>query len=104
VAVGTILRRSGGAVTLVIALVVLPYVVASAFILPQGPAEWLMRVTPAAGFAVQQSFPVYDHVAGAYLMSDGYYPIPPWGGFAVLCAWAAAALALATWLLNRRDA
>jgi ABC-type transport system involved in multi-copper enzyme maturation permease subunit len=103
-AVGTILRRSAGAVTLAIALVVLPYIVAAAFILPQGPAEWLMRVTPAAGFAVQQSFPKYDHVAGAYLMSDGYYPIPPWGGFAVLCAWAAAALALATWLVNRRDA
>ncbi|WP_431903184.1 hypothetical protein [Amycolatopsis thermoflava] len=32
----------------------------------------------------------------------GYYPLPPWGGLAVLCAYAAAALALAMYLLRRR--
>ena len=34
----------------------------------------------------------------------GYFPLSPWAGFAVLCAWAAAALALALFLLRRRDA
>ena len=34
----------------------------------------------------------------------GCYPLAPWAGFAVLYAWAAAALALALFLLRRRDA
>ena len=34
----------------------------------------------------------------------GGYPLPPFAGFAVLCAWAAGALALAFILLRRRDA
>jgi ABC-type transport system involved in multi-copper enzyme maturation permease subunit len=37
-------------------------------------------------------------------VADGYYPLSPWAGFAVLCAWAVAALALAAFLLLRRDA
>jgi len=36
--------------------------------------------------------------------SGGYYPLAPWAGLAVLCGWAAVALALAVWTLNRRDA
>jgi hypothetical protein len=35
---------------------------------------------------------------------QGYYPLPPYAGFAVLCLWAAAALGLAYVLLRRRDA
>ena len=35
---------------------------------------------------------------------NGYYPLPPWAGFAVLCAWAALAFGLAVVLLRRRDA
>jgi hypothetical protein len=30
--------------------------------------------------------------------------LAPWTGFAVLCGWAVAALGLAVWLVNRRDA
>jgi ABC-type transport system involved in multi-copper enzyme maturation permease subunit len=36
--------------------------------------------------------------------SAGYYPLAPWAGLAVLCGWAAIALALALWTLSRRDA
>ena len=35
---------------------------------------------------------------------NGYFPLAPWAGFAVLCAWTAAALVLALFLLRRRDA
>jgi hypothetical protein len=67
--------------------------------------EWLLRITPAAGFSVQQVTPQFSQVAGAsYTPNWGYYPLAPWAGFAVECAWAVAALALAFYLLRRRDA
>jgi hypothetical protein len=34
----------------------------------------------------------------------GYYPLPPWGGFAVLCGYTAFALGLASFLLRQRYA
>jgi ABC-type transport system involved in multi-copper enzyme maturation permease subunit/regulation of enolase protein 1 (concanavalin A-like superfamily) len=103
-AVGTILRRSAAAITAVIVGVVLAYVVGVVpGVLPSGADAWLLRLTPAAGFAIQQSVPVYPQVANAYLPPD-YYPLGPWAGFAVLCAYAALAMALAVFLLRRRDA
>ena len=51
-AAGTMLRRSAGAITAVIALIVVPLVLAT--VLPMSPAQWLLRITPAAAFAVQQ--------------------------------------------------
>jgi ABC-type transport system involved in multi-copper enzyme maturation permease subunit len=103
-AVGALLRRSAGAVTAVIGLVVLPYILATASVLPVGAGQWLLRVTPAAAFAIQQSVPEYSQVAGAYWPSTGYFPLSPWGGFAVLCAWTALALGAAVVLVRRRDA
>jgi len=104
-AVGTLLRRSAGAVTAVIAGIVLPYVLAViGGILPTGAAEWLLRITPAAAFAIQQTVPAYSQVKAQYTPSTGYFPLAPWAGFAVLCAWAAAAFALAVFMLRRRDA
>jgi ABC-type transport system involved in multi-copper enzyme maturation permease subunit len=104
-AVGTLLRRSAGAVTAVIAGIVLPYLLATVpGILPVGAEQWLLRVTPAAGFAVQQTLRPYPQVNTVYTPGTGYFPLSPWAGFAVLCAWAAAALALALFLLRRRDA
>jgi ABC-type transport system involved in multi-copper enzyme maturation permease subunit len=104
-AVGTLLRRSAGAVTAVIAGIVLPYLLATVpGILPVGAEQWLLRVTPAAGFAVQQTLTQYSQVSTVYTPGTGYFPLSPWAGFAVLCAWAAAALALALLLLRRRDA
>ncbi len=104
VGLGTILRRSAAAVTLAVATVVLPFLLAALNILPSGPAAWLLRITPAAGLAIQQSVPLYHQVTGVYSPAGGYYPLPPFAGFAVLCCWAAAALALAYVLLRRRDA
>jgi hypothetical protein len=104
-AVGTLLRRSAGAVTAVITGIVLPYLLAVlGGVLPVGAEEWLVRVTPAAGFAVQQSAPQYAQVTASYTPAGGYFPLAPWAGFAVLCAWAALALILATYALRRRDA
>lgn len=103
-ALGTILRRSAGAVAMVVVAMVLPYLLATAGVLPVGAAQWLLRVTPAAGFAIQQSLPAYAQVDGAYLPTLGFFPLAPWVGFAVLCAYAAAALAVAAHLLRRRDA
>jgi ABC-type transport system involved in multi-copper enzyme maturation permease subunit len=104
VAIGTVLRRSAGAVTAVIVVIVLPYILGIASVLPVGAENWLLRVTPAAAFAVQQSLPAYPQVTAGYTPTAGYYPLAPWAGFAVLCAWAALGLALATVLLRRRDA
>ena len=93
------------AVTAVIAAIVLPYFFAGPLaVLPAGAADWLLRVTPAAGFAIQQGYPRYPQVDASYTPANGYFPLAPWVGFAVLCAWAALALGLAGYLLRRRDA
>ena len=54
--------------------------------------------------AAQQALPKFYQATAVYRVSDGYYPLPGWAGLAVECAWAAAALALAFYLLRRRDA
>jgi ABC-type transport system involved in multi-copper enzyme maturation permease subunit len=102
-ALGVLLRRGTIAVTTAVVLVVLPYLFAMT-VLPAGAAQWLLRVSPAAAFALQQSTPEYAQVANLYTPPNGYFPLPPWGGFAVLAAWAAVALAAAAYLLRRRDA
>jgi ABC-type transport system involved in multi-copper enzyme maturation permease subunit len=103
-ALGTVMRRSLGAVAAVVVLLVLPYLFAVANVLPVGAAQWLLRVTPAAAFAIQQSVPEYSQVNFAYTPSAGYFPLAPWAGFSVLVLWTAAALALATFVVRRRDA
>jgi hypothetical protein len=116
-AVGTIRRRSAPAVATAIVMIFVPYLLAIVPPLQPGPVdptggglglgvrEWLLRVTPAAGFSVQQVVPRFPQVTGVFYTPNwGYYPLAPWAGFAVECAWAAAALALALYLLRRRDA
>jgi ABC-type transport system involved in multi-copper enzyme maturation permease subunit len=104
-AVGTLLRRSAGAVAAVVAGIVLPYLLAVVpGVLPAGAELWLVRVTPAAGFAVQQTIQQYPQVTADYTPRNGFFPLAPWAGFAVLCAWTAGALVLALFLLRRRDA
>ncbi|MFB4278744.1 ABC transporter permease subunit [Nonomuraea sp. MTCD27] len=103
-ALGALFRRSSMAVIVAILALVVPYVLATASILPDEASRWLLRLTPAAGFAIQQSIPEYAQVISHYAPASGYYPLPPWGGFAVLCAYAALALGLAVHRLNRRDA
>jgi len=103
VAIGAILRRSAAAVTAAIVVIVLPFLLAVT-VLPVSVAAWVLRLTPAAGFAIEQSIPHYPQVSSVISPADGSYPLPPWGGFAVLCAWAVVALAGAYVLLRRRDA
>ena len=103
-ALATLLRRSTAVITTVIVLVILPYFLATSSVLPPGPADWLLRLTPAAGFAIQQTVPEYSQVTNVYMPSEGFYPLAPWAGFAVLCAYTAVALGLAALVLRRRDA
>ena len=103
-ALGTVLRRSAAAVTLVIVVIVLPYIMGVASVLPASASDWLLRITPAAAFAILQAAPQYSQVTAIYTPTSGYFPLAPWAGLAVLCAYAALALSLAVVLLRRRDA
>jgi ABC-type transport system involved in multi-copper enzyme maturation permease subunit len=104
-ALGALLRSSAGAVTAAITAIVLPYLLAAVLpVLPAGASEWLLRVTPAAAFAIQQSLHQYPQVSASYTPANGYFPLAPWAGFAVLAGYAALALGLAVILLRRTDA
>lgn len=104
-ALAAVLRSASSAVLVVVVTLVLPYLAGAATpVLPAAAADWLLRVTPAAAFAVQATGVRYPQVAGTYLPFFGYYPLPPWAGFAVLCGYTALALAAAVILLRRRDA
>ena len=89
-ALGASLRHGAAAITLVIALVVLPFIIGP-FLTLDGEA-WLKRVTPVAGLAIQQTRDRFDNVIG------------PWPGIAVLGAWVVVALVAAIVLVRRRDA
>ncbi|MGC7094955.1 hypothetical protein ACPZ19_09840 [Amycolatopsis lurida] len=69
-----------------------PYVLA--FVLPADVGDWLLRVTPAAGFAVLQTAEEFPQVLADYSPSAGYFPLPGWAGLVVTCAFAALATAL----------
>lgn len=103
-ALGTALRRSAAAITIAIVLLVLPYMLSFAATLPTGVSQWLMRVTPAAGFAVEQSLPQYHQVSYLYAPSEGFYPLSPGAGLAVLAAYTLVAMLVAQRLLRTRDA
>jgi hypothetical protein len=102
--IGAVLRRGVAGVTTAVVVVVLPFLLATASVLPDEASRWLLRLTPAAAFAVMQSIPAYPQVVRNYVPQMGYYPLPPWAGLAVLVAYAAGVLALAVVLLRRRDA
>jgi ABC-type transport system involved in multi-copper enzyme maturation permease subunit len=102
--VGAVLRRSAGAVAGVIVTMVLPLIFGALNVLPAGAADSLLRFTPAAAFAIQQTLPEFPQVKYAYTAAVGYFPLAPWAGVAVLCGYAALALTLAVFLLRRRDA
>jgi ABC-type transport system involved in multi-copper enzyme maturation permease subunit len=89
-AVATVTRRTAAAITAVLLALLVPQIVATG--LPVSVAVWVERVTPAAGFAIQQTVHRYDTA------------IAPLAGLAVLAGYTALALALATWRLKERDA
>jgi hypothetical protein len=85
--IGVLLRRGWAAVLLVLALVAVPYAVTAFPFLPDAVSQWLLRLTPAAGFAVRQTAVEYPQVVAHYAPSAGYFPLPGWAGLAVLCAY-----------------
>jgi ABC-type transport system involved in multi-copper enzyme maturation permease subunit len=110
-AIGTIVRRSAPAVAIVIVVIFVPYLLAFGPASgggpgggPRGGGGWELQITPAAALSVQQAVPQFHQLIAVYSPNEGYYPLAPWAGLAVECAWAAAALAVAYYLLRRRDA
>jgi ABC-type transport system involved in multi-copper enzyme maturation permease subunit len=103
-AIATVVRRSATAILIAIVALVIPFVLSAPPGIPSSLVDWLLRITPAAAFALQQPAPQYYQVQANYLASSGYFPLAPWTGFAVLCGWTALALLLAAYLLRRRDA
>lgn len=87
---GAIVRHTAGAVTAVLGLLFGPLIVAG--LLPERIDDYVQKLTPPAGLAIQQT------------VGRQEFPIGPWAGFGVLCAYAAAALLAAFWQIGRRDA
>ncbi|HZM79968.1 MAG TPA: ABC transporter permease subunit [Candidatus Limnocylindrales bacterium] len=88
-AMGTLLRRGAGAITLAIGVLVFPFIIGA--FLSLEAESWLRRLTPMAGLAVQQTMRRLDDV------------ITPGPGLAVLASYVVVALGLAYWQLRRRD-
>lgn len=103
-ALGALFRHRVVAVMVSIALTVLPFILAFAGLVPDAWSQWLLRLTPDAGFAIQQSIPAYPQVIGLHTPQFGYYPLAPWAGFAVLCGYTVLALGLASFVPRRKDA
>jgi ABC-type transport system involved in multi-copper enzyme maturation permease subunit/regulation of enolase protein 1 (concanavalin A-like superfamily) len=96
-ALGTILRRSAGAIAGAIVLFLTPVLFSTALPLPV--ARWLVRITPIAGFSVTQTLEAdVDTAVEPWSMST------PGAGLGVLILYVAIALIVAFWLLRRRDA
>lgn len=93
---GAILRRSAGAITIAVGLMLLPTIVST--FLPLPAAKLFLLVTPASGFAIQRAKEPTDALV------EPWAAISPWAGFGVLCLYAAGAIGVAFWLLRRRDA
>jgi ABC-2 family transporter protein len=89
VSIGVIVRSTAVAISVLLGLVLVPLIVAPT--LPAAVGDWVTRLTPTAGLAIQQTRPDRDVAIGH------------WPGLAVTCAWAALTLALAIWLVRRRD-
>jgi ABC-type transport system involved in multi-copper enzyme maturation permease subunit len=102
IALSAMLRRAAAAIIAGAAVFLLPFILASAA--GGGASQWLLRLTPAAGLSMLQALPHYSQVSYAYTLANGYYPLTPLAGFAVLSGYTLLALAAAACLLNRRDA
>jgi uncharacterized membrane protein (Fun14 family) len=100
-AAGVIFRRSSAAVMAVIGVVVIPVLLA--LVLPLASASWLLRLTPAAALSLQAAVLKYSQVSNVCAPRHDCFPLAPWDGFAVMCAWAVVALAVGIYLLRRRD-
>jgi hypothetical protein len=94
-ALGALLRRTWVATLVTISIVILPYILGALPLLPDDVSKTLLRLTPAAGYAIQQTLSEYPQVVAHYAPSTGYFPLAWWTGLAVLCGYTAVLLALA---------
>ncbi|GAA2759634.1 hypothetical protein [Actinopolymorpha rutila] len=92
---GVLLRRGWAAILIGTSLIAVPYAVTALPLLPDTVSEWLLRLTPAAGFAVMQTMVKYPQVTAHYAPSAGYFPLPWWAGLALLCAYTAVVVRMA---------
>ncbi len=95
-AIAALVRHSAAAISIVIALFILPVFIASPLSLTA--AHWLIALTPTGGLAVLRAKPPTD------LLAEPWSALSPWLGLGVACAYAALALALAIWRIERKDA
>lgn len=94
-ALGVWLRRAWVAALFGVLLIAVPYAVTAFPLLPDAVSEWILRLTPAAAFAIKQTMTVaYPQVTAHYAPSTGYFPLQWPAGLTVLGVYAAAA----TWL------
>ncbi|MGO9077703.1 MAG: ABC transporter permease [Streptosporangiaceae bacterium] len=92
-AVGGIIRHTAGAITIVIGIVLVLPILTGLL-----PSNWWWAAHLNAYLPEQAGSLVYrTHTAASALLT-------PWQGFGVYCAWAAVLLAVAAYLLRRRDA
>ncbi|KAB2343616.1 DUF1349 domain-containing protein [Actinomadura rudentiformis] len=94
-ALGVRLHRGWSAILTGVSLIALPYAVTAFPLLSDTVSDWLLRLTPAAGFAVKQTMVEYPQVTAHYAPSAGYFPLPGWAGLTLLCAYAAVSILIA---------
>jgi ABC-2 type transport system permease protein len=91
-AVGTIVRRAGSAIAVVLTILFAPAIVS--MMLAEPLRGWLQRLSPMlAGLAVQRTVLRPDSV-----------PIGTLAGLGMTASWALVSLIVALWLVRRRDA
>lgn len=92
--VATVLRHTAAAISVVIALLWVPLILASLLSKTAPDEVLLLRVTPMLpGISIQRTIERSDSL-----------PIGEWAGLGVSGLWALAAMAAALWLIGRRDA
>ncbi|GAA1017959.1 hypothetical protein Aple_026600 [Acrocarpospora pleiomorpha] len=99
-ALAALVRRAWAAILVAISVIVLPYLLGVLPLLSDEVSRWLLRITPAAAFAVQQTVREYPQVVAYYAPMNGYFPLPGWAGFAVLCGYAMVVLGLGAFRLR----
>ncbi|MGH3262438.1 MAG: hypothetical protein ACRDNS_10610, partial [Trebonia sp.] len=85
IALAAIVRRPAAAITVGAAVFLLPTIVAAAG--GGSAATWVLRLTPAAGLSMLGALIPYHQVSYSYTVANGYYPLSPLAGLAVLCGY-----------------
>jgi ABC-2 type transport system permease protein len=89
---GAIVRNTAATITMLVALLWVPLIVGS--LVPEKYADPILKFTPmTAGLAIQRTVPTKDPIH-----------IGEWAGLGVAALWGLGAMAIALWLIGRRDA